>query len=64
MTTLTLLVIIGLAATALTLVTGVGSMAHGGRFDRRHSVQLMFTRVGVQGVTLVLVLIALLMSAR
>ncbi len=64
MTTLTVLVIIGLAATALTLVTGVASMAHGGRFDRRHSVQLMFTRVGVQGVTLVLLLIALFLSMR
>ena len=64
MNTLTVLVIIGLDVTALTLVTGVGSMAHGGKFDQRHSNQLMFARVGVQGVTLALILIALLLAAR
>jgi hypothetical protein len=64
MTTLTILIILGMAATALALVWGVASMAHGGKFDRRHSNQLMFARVGFQGVTLVLLIVALLLSMR
>ena len=38
--------------------TGIWSMAHGGEFDSKHSTQLMFARVGMQGITLVLLLIA------
>ncbi len=64
MTTLTMLIIAGLVATAVVLISGVVSMAHGGKFDERHSHQLMFARVGVQGVTLVLLLIALAQSLR
>ncbi len=63
MTTLSVLVIIGLLATAVVLVSGVASMAHGGDFDQRHSHQLMLARVGIQGITLLLVLIALLLTA-
>jgi uncharacterized membrane protein len=64
MNTLTVLVVIGLIATAVMLVSGIVSMAHGGKFDQHHSHQLMFARVGVQGITLVLVLIALLLALR
>jgi len=63
MNILTILIMLGMALTAVSLITGVGSMAHGGKFDDRHSLQLMFARVGFQGVTLVLLLVALLMSA-
>ncbi len=63
MTTLSVLVIIGLLATAVVLVSGIASMAHGGDFDQRHSHRLMFARVGIQGITLLLVLIALLLTA-
>ncbi len=62
MTTLTMLIIAGLVATALVLISGIASMAHGGKFDERHSHQWMFARVGVQGMTLVLLLIALTQS--
>ena len=64
MTILTVLIVLGLAATAIALVSGIASMAHGGKFDQRHSTQLMFSRVGFQGITLVLLLIALLLSVR
>ena len=63
MTIMTVLVIVGLLATAVALVSGIASMAHGGDFDRRHGHQFMFARVGIQGITLVLVLIALLLTA-
>jgi len=64
MTTLSLLLIAGLVATAAVLISGIVSMAHGGEFDERHSHQLMFARVGVQAITLVLLLIALVQSVR
>jgi hypothetical protein len=43
--------------------TGVWSMAHGGEFDRKHSTQLMFARVGMQGVTFLLLLFAVYLSS-
>lgn len=64
MTTLTMLVLAGLVATAAVLVSGIASMVHGGDFDQRHSHQIMFARIGVQGITLVLLLAALLLSVR
>jgi len=36
--------------------TGIWSMARGGKFDQRHSTQLMFARTGLQGVTVLLLL--------
>ncbi|UCH53464.1 MAG: twin transmembrane helix small protein [Pseudomonadota bacterium] len=62
MTALTIVIMLAVVATAAVLVMGIGSMAHGGKFDAEHSHQLMFARVGLQGVALLLVVIALLMS--
>ncbi len=42
--------------------TGIWSMAHGGEFDREHSTQLMFARVGMQGVTVLLLLLAIYLA--
>lgn len=64
MTVMTALVVFALLATVAALVSGIVSMAHGGRFDQRHSHQIMFARVGLQGVTLVALLIALWLAAR
>lgn len=64
MTILTVLVIAGLIATAVALLSGIVSMARGGDFDRRHSHEFMYARVGLQGITLVLVLISLLLTVR
>ncbi|MBI1732315.1 MAG: HIG1 domain-containing protein [Gammaproteobacteria bacterium] len=63
MALLTLLISIGVVTTALALVLGVASMAHGGEYDDKHSVQLMFARVASQGVTIVLLLLALYIAA-
>jgi hypothetical protein len=64
MTILTALVVFALLVTIAALVTGVISMAHGGGFDQRHSHQIMFARVGFQGITLVALLVALWLAAR
>jgi hypothetical protein len=42
--------------------TGIWSMGHGGEFDRKHSTQLMIARVGMQGVTLLLLLAAFFLA--
>lgn len=62
MDVLTFAVMVALAATVGVLLWGVGSMAHGGRYDREHSEQIMFTRIGVQVVAFVLILLALILS--
>lgn len=56
-----LLIGLGLLATLIALGLGLGSMAHGGTYDQQHSVQFMFARVGAQGITIVLLVIALLL---
>lgn len=62
MTLLNILIMAALLATVAALASGIASMAHGGKFDRRHSYQFMFARVGLQGLTLTLLVIALLIS--
>jgi hypothetical protein len=37
-------------------------MAQGGEFDRKHSTQLMFARVGMQGVTVLLLFLAVYLA--
>ncbi|VAW90782.1 hypothetical protein MNBD_GAMMA21-1305 [hydrothermal vent metagenome] len=63
MTILTILIMVALLATVVSLVWGIGSMAHGGRFDEKHSTQLMSARVILQGLVIVLMLIAFVISA-
>jgi hypothetical protein len=59
---LTLMVILALIVAVAALIWGVSSMAHGGSYDREHSEQIMFTRIGVQAVAFVLIVIALIYS--
>ncbi len=56
---LTVIIAIGLLATVGALLMGVASMARGDLFDQMHSHQLMFARVGLQGITLLCLLLAL-----
>ncbi|UCE88341.1 MAG: HIG1 domain-containing protein [Pseudomonadota bacterium] len=62
MTLLTTLLIIALLLTIASLAWGVGSMAHGGTFDREHSTQLMSARLVTQGLTIVLLLLAVVLA--
>jgi len=64
MNMLTAIVVIGLVVSAGALLSGIVSMVHGGDFDRRHSHQFMFARVGLQGITLLLMLVLLLATTR
>lgn len=64
MTVLTTVIVLAMLATAGALLWGIGSMAHGGEFDQHHSHQIMFVRVGLQGITLLLLLIALFAAVR
>jgi hypothetical protein len=56
---LVLLIVLALIATIVSLVTGVVSMGRGGEFDQKHSNQLMWSRVGFQGLALILLVAAL-----
>ncbi len=60
---LTMVIIASLILTAIILFIGVGSMAHGGEFDEKHSDQLMIARVGMQAITLLLLLVALYLAS-
>ena len=62
MNILTMTVILALVAVVATLVWGVSSMAHGGSYDREHSEQIMYTRVGIQAAAFVLIVVALFFS--
>ena len=62
MNILTLVVIVALLVVIATLAWGLGSMAHGGSYDREHSEQIMFTRVGIQAVAFALIGVALYLS--
>ncbi len=62
MSVLTMAVILGFVAVVATLVWGVASMAHGGSYDREHSEELMFTRVGIQALAFALIVFALIFS--
>lgn len=61
MSILTILIVLAMLSTLGVLVMGVGSMAHGGKYDDEHSQQFMYARVGLQGVTFLLLVVALLL---
>ena len=62
MNILTALIVAALLITVGLIGTGIWSMAHGGEFDRKHSTQLMVARVGMQGVTFLLLLLAIFIA--
>lgn len=62
MSILTMLVLIAMLATLVALFIGIGSMAHGGDFDLKHETQIMSARVGLQALTVLLLVLALVMS--
>lgn len=62
MSLLTIVIIISLVLTIAVLAIGIGSMAHGGEFDEKHSDQFMYARVGMQAVTLLLLFFAIYLA--
>ncbi len=63
MEVLNMAIIGALIMTVGVIGTGIWSMAHGGEFDRKHSTQIMFARVGMQGFTFLLLLFAVYLSS-
>ena len=63
MNILTVVIIAALLMTVGLVGTGVWSMAHGGEFDKKHSTQLMFARVGMQALTVFLLLFAVYLAS-
>ena len=59
---LNVVIVAALLMTVGLIGTGIWSMAHGGEFDQKHSTQLMFARVGMQGVTFFLLLLAMFLA--
>jgi len=62
MKVLTILIVLALLATAGALLTGIFSMTQGGEFDRKHSTQFMSARVILQGIALLLLVVALIIT--
>lgn len=62
MNLLTIIILLAMVSTAVVLVMGIGSMARGGEYDEKHETQLMFARVGIQGATFLLLLLALYLA--
>ena len=60
MDAMTMFVFAAAGAAAVAFTRGVASMAHGGESDQLHSHELMFQRVGWQGLAVLLLLLALL----
>ncbi len=59
MSILTMLVLLAAAATVVSLVSGISSMAYGGEIGHRNSAQWMVLRVGFQALALLLIVIGL-----
>ena len=62
MNVLTVLIFLAVAATVVSLLLGIYSMERGGEYDRDHSTRYMMMRVGFQGLTLLLLVIALFIT--
>lgn len=63
MNILNMVIVVALLMTVAVIGTGIWSMAHGGEFDEKHSSQLMIARVGMQGITVLLLLFAVFLSS-
>jgi len=62
MNPLLVIIVLALAATALTVIIGLFAMGSGGSTDKVVSTPLMWARIGLQGFTLVLLILAVLLE--
>ena len=60
MDTLTIVVMVALAATVLTMVLGILAMEAGREVDDVYGIRIMWVRIGLQAFTVALMVIALL----
>ncbi len=61
MNLISMLVVAALVATVVVLAMGLRSMARGGEYDREHAEKFMWERVALQGLVIVLLLVAAIM---
>ncbi len=59
MTLIHVLVIIALIATVIVMIIGVGAMSSSSSLDEDYGESFMWWRVGLQGLTLLLLIVAL-----
>lgn len=57
---LTVVIVLALLATIAAMMLGLLAMSGGGEIDREASTPLMWTRLGFQALTLVLLIVAVL----
>jgi membrane protein implicated in regulation of membrane protease activity len=62
MTVMTILIILALAATVFSLISGISAMATHAEVGRHSSNEWMFRRVGFQALAVVLLILAMLAS--
>ncbi|MCI0654137.1 MAG: twin transmembrane helix small protein [Methylococcaceae bacterium] len=62
MTLLKILIFIALVLTVLSMVAGIGVMGEGGKLNKNLSNLLMRWRVWLQGITVVLLLLAIILN--
>ncbi len=60
---LTVLIVLAIGATVATMFLGLLAMSGGGSADKEFSTPLMWTRVGFQALTLVLLIAAVVMRS-
>ena len=58
---LTIVIVLAIGATVATMFLGLLAMSGGGNTDKEFSTPLMWTRVGFQALTLVLLVVAVMM---
>jgi len=58
MSIVNVLIIAALVATVVVLALGLRSMARGGNYDREHAEKFMWERVALQGLVVILLLVA------
>lgn len=56
---LLIIIVVALVATSIAMTIGISAMGSGGGVDREFSTTLMWIRVGLQGLTVGLLLLAL-----
>ena len=59
---LTILIILALLATAVALLLGLMSLGQGGSFDKDFGTGFMWARVGLQGLAIALLMLALFLK--
>ena len=58
MSIVNVLIIAALVATVVVLALGLRSMARGGSYDKEHAEKFMWERVALQGLVVILLLVA------